>query len=66
MAMPIYMQYEGINGSVTAAGHEKWIELTSLSMNVIRNVTSPSGRGTNREAAVPSVSEILVTGKPDR
>lgn len=23
---PIYMQYEGIKGSVTAAGHEKWIE----------------------------------------
>ena len=25
---PIYMNYEGIEGDVTAAGHEKWIELS--------------------------------------
>jgi hypothetical protein len=25
---PIFMQYDGIKGSVTAAGHEKWIELS--------------------------------------
>lgn len=28
-ASPIFMQYEGIDGSVTAAGHEKWIEINS-------------------------------------
>jgi type VI secretion system secreted protein Hcp len=59
--MPIYMNYEGITGSVTAAGHEKWIELQSCQMGVNRHITSPSGRGTNREAAAPSVSEIVVT-----
>jgi hypothetical protein len=24
---PIFMQYHGIDGDVTAAGHEKWIEM---------------------------------------
>jgi type VI secretion system secreted protein Hcp len=55
------MHHDGITGSVTAAGHEKWIELHSCQLGVNRNVTSPTGRGTNREAAVPSVSEIVVT-----
>jgi type VI secretion system secreted protein Hcp len=55
------MDYEGIKGSVTATGHEKWIELHSCQVGINRHVTSASGRGTNREAAVPSVSEITVT-----
>ncbi len=25
---PIFMKYDGIDGDVTAAGHEKWIELS--------------------------------------
>jgi type VI secretion system secreted protein Hcp len=59
--MPIYMKYDGIDGSVTATGHEKWIELQSAQMGVHRQVTSAQGRGENREASVPSVSEIVVT-----
>jgi len=59
------MQFEKIDGSVTAAGHEKWIELESCQMGVQRNVTSATGRGTNREASVPSVSEIVVTKNLD-
>ena len=30
---PIFMQYDGVDGSVTAAGHEKWIELNSVQFN---------------------------------
>lgn len=59
--MPIYMNYDGIDGSVTAAGHEKWIELSSCQMGVNRHVTNPTGRGVNREAAAPAVSEIVIT-----
>jgi type VI secretion system secreted protein Hcp len=55
------MKYDGIDGSVTAAGHEKWIELQSCQMGVNRHVTNPTGRGENREAATPAVSEIVVT-----
>jgi len=63
--MPIYMKYDGIDGAVTAAGHEKWIEIESCQLGVHRNITSPTGRGANREAAVPAVSEIVVTKHQD-
>jgi type VI secretion system secreted protein Hcp len=63
--MPIYMKVEGIDGSVTAAGHEKWIELDSAQFGVNRHITNPTGRGTNREAAVPAVSEIVITKHTD-
>ena len=63
--MPIYMQIDGFEGSVTAKGHEKWIELESCQLGVQRKVTNPTGRGANREAAVPKVSEIVVTKHQD-
>jgi type VI secretion system secreted protein Hcp len=63
--MAIYMKYDGVDGDVTAAGHEKWIELHSCQLGVHRNVTSGAGRGVNREAAAPSVSEIVVTKDQD-
>jgi type VI secretion system secreted protein Hcp len=55
------MKFEGIDGSVTAAGHEKWIELDSAQIAVNRHVTNATGRGVNREASAPSVSEIVIT-----
>jgi type VI secretion system secreted protein Hcp len=59
--MPIYMQYEGIDGDVTAAGHEKWIELTSLSWGINRNITTPqTGGNADREAQAPTVQEISI------
>ena len=63
--MPIYMKYEAIDGSVTAEGHQKWIELESCQLGVHRNITNATGRGINREAAAPSVSEIVVTKAQD-
>jgi type VI secretion system secreted protein Hcp len=63
--MPIYMKYDGIDGGVTAQGHDKWIELHSAQLGVNRHITSASGRGTNREASAPAVSEIVVTKDQD-
>jgi type VI secretion system secreted protein Hcp len=63
--MPIYMSYEGIKGAVTAEGHKEWIELESCQVGVHRNVTNATGRGTNREAGAPSVSEIVLTKTQD-
>lgn len=63
--MPIYMKYDGIDGAVTAAGHEKWIELQSCQMGVNRHVSTPTGRGANRESSVPTVSEIVITKEQD-
>jgi type VI secretion system secreted protein Hcp len=45
--MPIYMKFEGIDGEVTATGHEKWIELDSFSFGV----TNPSTRATGGAGA---------------
>jgi type VI secretion system secreted protein Hcp len=59
------MQYEGVKGSVTEQGHKEWIELDSCQMGVNRHITNPVGKGTNREAAAPSVGEIVITKAQD-
>lgn len=64
--MPIYMQIEGIEGDVTAEGHEKWIEINSFSWGVGRGVTSPMGGSADREASAPSISEVTVTKVSDK
>ena len=54
---PIFMQYEGITGDVTAAGYEHQIELTSFQWGVGRAFAI----GADRESAIPKLSEITIT-----
>ena len=61
--MPVYMQYDGIEGQVTAAGFEKWIELDSCQLGVNRAIAS-GARG-NRESSTPNFSDISVTKPQD-
>jgi type VI secretion system secreted protein Hcp len=63
--MPIYVKYGSVLGDVTAAGHEKWIEVNSFQWGVGRGISSPTGGSSDREAAAPSVSEIVVTKPTD-
>jgi len=63
--MPIYVKYASITGDVTAAGHEKWIELNSFQWGVGRGISSPTGGSADRESSAPSVSEIVVTKAAD-
>jgi|SRR5688572_28700107 len=42
--MPIFMQFEGIEGDATAQGHERWHEIFSFSWGE-SNSTSTSGQG---------------------
>src|SRR5947209_3949800 len=63
--MAIYMKVDGIDGPVTAAGYQKWIELKSCTLGVQRGIRNPTGRGTNREASAPSVSEISINKDQD-
>src|SRR3954465_5799254 len=58
--MPIYVKYAAIDGDVTAAGHEEWIEVNSFQWGVGRGISSPTGGSADREASAPSVSEIPV------
>jgi type VI secretion system secreted protein Hcp len=59
--MAIYMKYGSLNGEVTAAGYEKWIELGSLQWGVGRGISSGAGGDSKREASAPSISEITIT-----
>jgi type VI secretion system secreted protein Hcp len=63
--MAMYMNYEGIDGSVTAKGYEKWVELHSFQFGVSRGITTPTGRAANREAGGPQITEIVVTKVQD-
>ncbi len=45
------MKIDGIDGNVTASGHEKWIELHSVSFGQGRGILSARpGHQSNREA----------------
>lgn len=63
--MPIYVQIEGVDGSVEAEGHAKWIEVSSLQFGVGRGIGSPMGNASDREASAPSISEIVVSKTMD-
>jgi type VI secretion system secreted protein Hcp len=59
--MPIYLKYDGVDGEVTASGHEKWIEVHSFQWGVARGINTPTGSGGDRNTTSPSVSEVTVS-----
>jgi len=63
--MAIYLKYGKIDGNVTEKGHEKWLDLQSLQFGIGRAISTPTGSTGNREASLPSVSEISVTRTMD-
>ena len=63
--MAIYMKVPGADGSVTASGYEKWIELDSMQFGVGRSVSMITGNMANRAAGLPSFSEITVSKETD-
>ncbi len=63
--MATYMQIDGINGNVTAKGHENWIELKTVNFNVKRSISTDPGRIMNREGSKPAISEVTVTKRMD-
>ena len=64
--MPIYMKIDGVDGSVTEADHTGWVELNSFQWGVGRGISTPVGSAANREASLPSISEIVVTRQMDK
>ena len=63
--MPIFLQYQGIDGDVTTAGHEKWIEVHSIQWGTGRGISMNTASGADREGSTPSVSEVVVTKDTD-
>lgn len=58
--MAIYLKIDGVDGDVTAEGHEGWIECMSMQWGVGRGIHTTTGSAQERESSAPSVSEVTV------
>lgn len=63
--MAIYIEYEGIQGNVTAEGFADHLKVLSLHFGVGRGISMEPGNMANREATRPSLSEITFTKLAD-
>jgi type VI secretion system secreted protein Hcp len=59
------MNFEGIQGSVTSTGYEKWIELQSCSAGLSRAVSTTVGAAGERESGQPNFADIAITKEQD-
>jgi type VI secretion system secreted protein Hcp len=64
--VPIYLKIDGVEGTVTEDSHKNWIELESFQWGVGRGISTPVGRASDREASMPSISEIVVSKIMDK
>lgn len=64
--MAIYLKFDTIKGNVEADGHDGWIDCLSMSWGVGRGVSAGVGTGQDREAAPPSISEVVITKLMDQ
>ena len=62
--MPIYMKFDGVDGDITAEGHEKWIDLLSVSWGSSRAV-STTGEVSHRTKSAVQMREVVVTKDRD-
>ncbi len=58
--MAIYLDYEGIKGSVTAEGYQGHIEIQSFGYKVARKISMEAGHLSNRESSRPKISEVTL------
>ena len=65
--MGIYMKFGDIKGDATQEGFQHWINITRFDWGpaVNRDIKTETGRGRNREAAQPHVSNIAIVKEVD-
>ncbi len=63
--MAIYLDYEGIKGSVTAEGYQGHIDISSFGYRVARKISMEAGSLANRESSHPTVSAVTLLKKFD-
>lgn len=63
--MAIYIEYDGIQGNVTADGFADHIKVLSLNFGVGRGISMEPGNLANREATRPSLSEVTFSKLAD-
>jgi type VI secretion system secreted protein Hcp len=63
--MSAYIKFEVVKkGESLAKGHEGssgWIEINSVQFGANRNISTPVGASSKREASAPKISEIMIT-----
>ena len=64
--MAIYLHVDGLEGDVTAAGHEGWIECHSMDFGVGRSISTPTGSSQERESSAPSLSDVTIVKNMDK
>lgn len=63
--MAIYIQIEGIEGTVTEDAHQKWIEVHTCGFGTMRIVEAAAGKLADRANNKPSFSEVQVSKSYD-
>ena len=63
--MALFMKIDGINGSAEQSGHKQWISIHSAQFGIGRSISQHAGSGANREAGLPSVSEVTISKTMD-
>ena len=64
--MAIYLHVEGLEGDVTAAGHEGWIECESMDFGVSRSISTQTGSSQERESTAPTFSDVTIVKNMDK
>jgi type VI secretion system secreted protein Hcp len=64
--MAVYMKVDGIDGDVSARGHDNWIQVDNLQFDVSRNVTNTAGKLYDRILSQPNFTEITLSKKVDK
>lgn len=65
--MAVYWKFgTDVKGEVTVEGHKDEMEVQSMSWGASRSVSNPHGTATNREGAVPMISEMSLSRQMDK
>ncbi|NUP96432.1 MAG: type VI secretion system tube protein Hcp [Planctomycetaceae bacterium] len=63
--MAIYIQIEGVEGTVTEEKHDKWIEVHNCNFSTLRHVEATAGKVADRANNKPTFSEVAVSKNYD-
>lgn len=63
--MSTYMQIQGMNGNVTAKGHENWIHVDSMTVGVKSPVHTKVGDTRDRIKGDPVIGDVLIVKEAD-
>lgn len=57
----IFLQLDGMTGSVEDTNHLGWMAINSIQQGVGRSISTPTGSGSRRDTSAPSFSEFVVS-----